>query len=62
MSKSKLFPYLEALFAVAVWGASFIATKIVLRDILPVTIVWLRFSMGMVILGVVVVLENSFRC
>ena len=60
MSKSKLFPYLEALFAVAVWGASFIATKIVLRDILPVTIVWLRFSMGMVILGVVVVLRKQF--
>jgi hypothetical protein len=28
MSNSKLFTYIEALFAVIVWGASFIATKV----------------------------------
>ena len=51
MSNSKLFTYLEALFAVIVWGASFIATKIALKEISPLTIVWLRFLMGVVILG-----------
>ena len=30
MSKSKLIPILEALFAVTAWGASFIATKVAL--------------------------------
>jgi hypothetical protein len=30
MSNSKMLPYLEATFAVAVWGASFIATKVAL--------------------------------
>lgn len=60
MSTSKFFPYLEALFAVAVWGASFIATKVVLRDISPVTIVWLRFAMGVVILGIAVTARKQF--
>ena len=54
MSKSKTIPYLEALFAVIVWGASFIATKVALKDISPITVVWLRFSMGILILGATV--------
>ena len=60
MSTSKLLPYLEAIFAVIVWGASFIATKIVLQEVSPVTIVWLRFTMGVVILGIAVVLRRQF--
>ena len=31
MSSSKILIYAEALFAVSVWGASFIATKVELR-------------------------------
>ncbi len=54
MQKSKTIPYLEALFAVIVWGASFIATKVALQDVSPITVVWLRFSMGVLILGVAV--------
>ncbi len=60
MSNSKLFPYIEALFAVIVWGASFIATKVVLQDISPITVVWLRFFMGVVILGMAVILRRQF--
>jgi len=60
MTNSKLFIYIEALFAVIVWGASFIATKVALQDISPVTIVWLRFLMGTVILGIAVVLGKQF--
>src|ERR1041384_5836850 len=60
MSNSKFFPYLEAVFAVVIWGASFIATKIVLRDISPVAIVWLRFAMGLVILGIAVAMRKQF--
>lgn len=60
MSNSKMLPYLEATFAVVVWGASFIATKVALRDISPIAIVWLRFSMGVVILGVVVAMRKQF--
>ena len=52
MPNPLLIPYGEALFAVIVWGASFIATKVVLHDISPIAIVWLRFSIGMVVLGI----------
>ncbi len=51
---------LKALFAVTVWGASFIATKVALQEISPVTVVWLRFSMGVFILGVAVAIRRQF--
>jgi len=60
MSKSKTLPFLEALFAVVVWGASFIATKVALKDISPVTIVWMRFSVGVLILGIAVAIRGQF--
>jgi len=60
MTKSKLIPILEALFAVIVWGASFIATKVAVQDVSPVTVVWLRFAMGVVILGIAVFARNQF--
>jgi drug/metabolite transporter (DMT)-like permease len=40
--------------AVVVWGASFIATKVALRDVAPATVVWLRFAIGSLLVGVVV--------
>ena len=60
MPKSKLIPILEALFAVIIWGASFIATKVALRDISPITVVWLRFAMGVIILGIAVTARKQF--
>lgn len=60
MSKSSLIPYLEATFAVIVWGASFIATKVALEDVSPVTIVWLRFMIGVFILGAAVIISRQF--
>lgn len=60
MTKPKTIPYLEALFAVVVWGASFIATKVALQDVSPVTVVWLRFTMGVVILGAAVAMRRQF--
>jgi drug/metabolite transporter (DMT)-like permease len=42
---------LKAAFAVVVWGASFIATKLALRELSPVVVIWLRFGIGLVILG-----------
>ena len=60
MPNSKLIPYIEVLLAVIAWGASFIATKIALLDISPISIVWLRFTMGVVILGLVVAFRRQF--
>jgi drug/metabolite transporter (DMT)-like permease len=42
---------LKALFAVVVWGASFIATKIALVEISPPVLIWLRFALGLPILA-----------
>lgn len=60
MKNSKIIPYLETLFAVIVWGVSFIATKVSLLDISPITVVWMRFSMGVVILGIAVAMRRQF--
>lgn len=60
MSDSRSISYFEALFAVIVWGASFIATKVALRDVSPITVVWLRFAMGVVILGAAVAIRRQF--
>ena len=47
-------PIAKVLFAVVVWGASFIATKMALAEVAPVTVVWLRFALGVAVLGAVV--------
>jgi drug/metabolite transporter (DMT)-like permease len=51
---------LKALFAVTVWGASFVATKISLQYVIPTTLVWLRFTMGVIVLGLAVALSKQF--
>lgn len=56
----ELLPFLKVTFSVVVWGASFIATKIALRDIQPITVVWARFAIGVIILGIVVLARNQF--
>jgi drug/metabolite transporter (DMT)-like permease len=53
--------YVKALFAVIVWGASFVATKVALADVSPITVVWLRFGMGVVILGITVTVRKQFE-
>lgn len=60
MPSSKAIIYLEALFAVVVWGANFVATKDVVSEISPVTIVWMRFGMGFLILGATVAWRKQF--
>ncbi len=51
----------EATFAVIVWGGSFIATKVALRDVSPATVVWLRFAIGFLILGLGVWLRGQIQ-
>ena len=60
MTRSGTIPLLEGLFAVTVWGASFIATKVALQDVSPITVIWLRFAMGVVILGMAVAARGQF--
>lgn len=54
------FAYIEALFSVTIWGGTFIATKLALQEVSPATLVWLRFGMGMFILGATVALRQQF--
>lgn len=60
MDKKKIAAYIEVTFAVIVWGISFIATKLALRDLAPVTVVWLRFAIGVIILGIATLLRHQF--
>ena len=60
MSNSKLFTYIEALVAVIIWGASFVTSKVALQELSPITLVWLRFLMGVVVLGVAVIVRKQF--
>jgi drug/metabolite transporter (DMT)-like permease len=45
------FALAKAALSVAVWAASFIATKIALREIAPAAVVWLRFGIGVAVLA-----------
>lgn len=51
---------LKALCAVIFWGASFVATKIALQYIVPTALVWIRFAMGVAVLGLAVGLNKQF--
>ncbi len=42
--------HLSALLTIAIWGSTFIATKILLRDFLPVEILFFRFLIGYIVL------------
>lgn len=60
MPKTKVLAYLEAIFAVVIWGGTFIATKIALQEASPATIVWVRFAIGVVILGAAMLARKQF--
>ncbi len=59
MERRKIVAIVEAAFSVIVWGASFIATKVALRYVSPLTVVWLRFAIGVVILGIAMVIRRQ---
>jgi hypothetical protein len=46
VDKENRFAVLKALFAVIVWGTSFVATKVSLSFVGPTTVVWLRLQWG----------------
>ena len=60
MERDRALAYTKVLLAVVAWGASFIATKLALRDVSPATVVWLRFAIGTLLLGLVVVARGRF--
>jgi drug/metabolite transporter (DMT)-like permease len=61
MNTISLKNYLKLFFAVSAWGVSFIATKIALQELSPMTVVWLRFGIGVVVLAIVTLIRKEFR-
>ncbi len=51
---------IEATLAVTFWGVSFVATKVAIQEVSPTTVVWLRFAMGILVLGTAVLLRGQF--
>lgn len=57
--KIKLLSYWKPLTAVVVWGVSFIATKIALDELAPLSIIFLRLIFASVFLSVLAVYSNK---
>lgn len=57
---AKLGASIKALFSVFVWGASFIATKVSLKYLPPISLIWIRFAMGLIVIFAVVSLRRQF--
>jgi drug/metabolite transporter (DMT)-like permease len=51
---------IKAFLAVAFWGASFVATKLVLRELSPITVIILRFALGLGALIFIVHLKQAW--
>ncbi len=50
-TNSRLSVQIKLFLAILIWGGSFIATKIAVSEVSPVTVVWTRFLIGIIILG-----------
>jgi drug/metabolite transporter (DMT)-like permease len=57
--KTTQIAYIKLTLAIAIWGGSFIATKIAVQQVSPVTVVWLRFLIGTIILGYIAWKQND---
>jgi drug/metabolite transporter (DMT)-like permease len=58
--RARVLPTLSALSSVIIWGGTFVATKIALTEVSPATIVWIRFGIGVLILGATVLARRQF--
>ena len=52
LDRNNIFVILEAALVVVIWGAAFIVLKIALREVQPLTVIWMRFGMGVIVLGI----------
>jgi drug/metabolite transporter (DMT)-like permease len=56
---SPVWPRAAALLAVLFWGTSFVATKLALRELSPITLVFIRFSQGSLLMIVILLLRRE---
>ncbi len=52
-------PYLELTGSITIWGASFVATKIALQELSPIMVVWLRFCLGVCVMGLAMLFRHQ---
>jgi len=50
----KLTTALKVLLAISFWGASFVATKVALRELSPLSVIVLRFALGLLVMAAAV--------
>jgi drug/metabolite transporter (DMT)-like permease len=60
LSETRAISVLKALLAVLIWGASFVATKVALREVSPATVIWVRFAIGVALMGAAVANRKEF--
>ena len=53
--------YFGLILAVVSWGSSFVATKIALREMTPAVVAFLRFSMGVVVLLLILIRRAELK-
>lgn len=53
MKNRELFGHIISIFTILVWGTTFISTKIILKDFMPVEILFIRFSMAYIALIII---------
>lgn len=58
-NKSNRYAWGAALFAVIAWGASFVATKIILLELNPSSVIWLRSFLGTMVLGGILIYRGQ---
>jgi drug/metabolite transporter (DMT)-like permease len=58
-ARSALVPRLAAFAAVVLWGISFVATKAALRELSPVTLIFTRFALGVLVLVLILTLRRE---
>ncbi len=51
--KEEITGHLLAIITIFIWGTTFISTKVLLKAILPIEILFLRFTIGLIILSIV---------
>lgn len=59
LQKSHLKAYLELTLAAVIWGISFIATKVAVGEAPPAVVIWLRFTIALVILFLYLILRKQ---
>lgn len=60
-TKEQTAAMLCAALAVSFWGASFTATKVAVNEVSPIILLWLRFGIGSLVLGTLLIVRGKMK-